>query len=254
MEQREFETRLGKIWLWGEAEAFTDDRPIVLVITGAFNDKRSHIFELQAELPEAAVLIGHLPGNHCPTLISPSVGVYAAAYSQVLASLTRPAVVLGASIGGLVALAMQAPNLRSIIAVEPPLRTGKLWPLVGPFRQRIRNEPENPDIKPFLWAVFGLSEDAHEDRNYEGMFAQLTIPTRIVVGAEPLYPERDIGNRLPSLVDERERQLFRDHPHVKTTTVLGAGHNVPAQAFRTLVDITRSMVSQILSGAAVIKP
>lgn len=254
MEKREFETRLGNIWLWGDAEAFADTRPIVLVITGAFNAKRSHIFELQAAVPEAAVLVGHLPGNHSPALISPSVGVYAAAYSQVLSGLARPAVALGASIGGLVALALQAPNLTSIIAVEPPLRTGKLWPLVGPFRQRIRAEPGNAELKAFLWAIFGISEDAHEDRNYEGMFAQLATPTRIVIGSEPLYPEREIGTRLPSLVDERERQLFLDHPSVRITTVMGAGHNVPAQAFQPLVSITKSMVGQVLSGASVITP
>jgi pimeloyl-ACP methyl ester carboxylesterase len=254
MERREFETRFGKIWLWGEPDAFSDERPIVLVITGAFNAKRSQVFELQAQVPEAAVLIGHLPGNHCPALIDHSVGIYAAAYSQVLTALARPAISLGASIGGLVTMALQAPNLKGIIAIEPPLRTGKLWPLVAPFRQRMRDEPGNPDVKPFLWAVFGISEDALEDRSYEGMLAQLTTPTRVVLGDEPLYPQREIGTRLPSLVDERERQLFRDHPYVRTTVVTGAGHNVPAQAFAPLVAITKGMVDRVLRGAAVATP
>jgi hypothetical protein len=61
----EYATPLGPIWLHGEAPGQADDRPIVLAITGAFAP-RDGFDQLAQRLPGAAVLIGHLPGNHCP--------------------------------------------------------------------------------------------------------------------------------------------------------------------------------------------
>ena len=248
MEKRTFESRLGDIWLWGEADAFQDSRPIVLAITGAFNTQRSQIFDLQALLPEAAVLIGHLPGNHCPNLISHSVGAYAAAYSEVVRGLARPVVAVGSSIGALVTLAIRAPNLAGIVALEPPIRTGHLWPLVSDFRRRLRENPQDEQLKAFIWTVFGISADAHEDRNYANMLAQLTTPTFVVFGSEPLFPQRPIDGRLPSLVDEPERALLRGHPSVRTVLVQGAGHNLAAVALDTVVDLAKHFLEPILDG------
>jgi pimeloyl-ACP methyl ester carboxylesterase len=249
MEKREFDTRFGPIWLWGAAEAFTGSRPLVLVITGAFNAERSQIFALASVLQGADVLIGHLPGNHAPDTIHHSVGVYAGAYAQVIASLERPVVVVGASIGGLVALSLKAPNIRSILAIEPPIRTGRLWPLLHPFRQRLQAEPK---VREFLWNVFGISEDVFEDRNYEAMLAQLKTPTRVLLGTQPLFPEREITT-LPSLIDEPEREVFARHPAIKITVIAGAGHNIPAQAFDVLAEKTQAMIDAVLSDAAAMK-
>lgn len=248
MEKRAFPTPFGEIWLWGDAAAFSDDRPVVLVITGAFNNERSAVFALQAALPEAAVLIGHLPGNHCPPTVPQSVGGYAAAYGLVAKELARPLVAVGASVGGLVAMALRAPNLRGIVALEPPIRTGKLWPLLPSFRQRLGQDPENALLKEFLWSVLGVSAEDHEDRNYEHMLAQLATPTLVLLGAEPLYPERKLAG-VPSLVDEPERDILRRHPFIRTTLVQGVGHNIPGYALHAVVDRTRSLIRSILAAS-----
>lgn len=233
-ERRAYRTSEGEIWLWGAREAFEGSKPIGLVILGAFNAEKSALMDIQASVPDLAVLIGRLPGNHAPEPRVHSIEAYAAAFTQVLTELRRPAIVIGASIGGLVAFGLRAPNLKGILALDPPLRTGKLWPLREGFRQRLRNDPTNERLAEFIFNVFGISPDAHEDRNYDSLLEGLTAPTWVMYGDDALLPERPIS-RDPSLLDEPERNLLRRHPGISTALVEGVGHNLPAYAFNRIV-------------------
>lgn len=233
-ERREYRTSEGAIWLWGARDAFDGPKPIGLVILGAFNAEKSALMDLQTSVPDLAVLIGRLPGNRSPEPRSHSIDAYASAYTQVLIELRRPAIVVGASIGGLVAFGLGAPNLKGILALDPPLRTGKLWPLRDGFRRRLRNDPTNERLAEFIFNVFGISAGDHEDRNYEYLLEGLKAPTWVMYGDDALLPERAIS-RDPSLLDEPERNLMRRHPGISTALVEGAGHNLPAHAFNRVI-------------------
>jgi pimeloyl-ACP methyl ester carboxylesterase len=237
------ETPHGEAWLWGEADALTGDKPVVLKLHGAFSIARPRTFELQRELPEAAVLCAHLPGWHCPRAATPSVESFAALYSDVLRQIGRPAIVVGSSVGALVAFAIRAPQVKGIVALEPPLVTGKLWPLAEPFRDRLRNGADAYE-REFLWSVFGLSETRFQDRDYRPLLERLAVPTLVMLGGLPLMPQRS-QERLASLVDDPERRLLAAHPNVRVRELAAVGHNVGGPGFLFVRSETRALLASL---------
>lgn len=234
----EVETPLGPVWFWGRDRG----RPVLLLITGTFSEP--HVLRgLRDVLPEIDVWRAHLPGNHCPPLAATSVGVYAAAYSQALAQRLpeRPLVVLGLSVGALVALGLRASNIRRMLLVEPPLLTEGLWPLA------LLRKGAPPGAEEFLWNVLGVGPDRLEPRDYSALLDALQIPTRVMLGDELPGEPRD-SDVLPSLVTPPARALLARHPHVRTTTVRGAGHNVPQAAGATFLDAVTVMGRRAFGG------
>jgi pimeloyl-ACP methyl ester carboxylesterase len=245
VEQRTFETALGPVVLSAEPQAFEPDRPVVLAISGAF--AQADAFDLIHErLPEAAVFVAHLPGNHSPPLIATSVGAYAAAFSRVLGQLGRPAIVCGASVGGLVAMGLRAAELRGIVALDPPFRTEKLWRLIPRVQDVLRGRPE-AHVVEFAWNVLGVSATTVEDRNYLPLLDGLRTPTWCVLGEVPLMPPRELA-RDPSLVDEPERQVLQRHAFIRTLVVEGAGHNLQGEAGSAVLSAIRSLLVPVLAG------
>jgi pimeloyl-ACP methyl ester carboxylesterase len=248
----DFETPLGPVRLWGEAGAFASKKPVVVAVAGAFAVKQGPLFQLAPFVaPHADLLTGHLPGNHSPVLSEVSVEAYARAYSHVLATALadRPVVLCGASIGGLVALGVRAPNVRARVVMEPPLAAGKLWPMLDFLRTRLAKAPQDHDLRAFVKNVFGVTPAEARDVRYEGLLEGLAEPTTVIVGATPLNPPRKV-EKLPSLVDEPERRWLADHPGVRLLVAQGAGHNVPQEATRLLVaELRASLASAGLAGA-----
>jgi hypothetical protein len=240
MDKHVFSTPFGEAWLWGAAPA--PEKPLVLVIEGAFSIPRPRGFDLAGYLPEASVLNAHLPGNHCPPAVAQSVGAYAALYSDVLRQIGRPAVVAGASVGALVGLAMRDANVKGVVASDPPLVTGNLWPLAPGFRQRLADPSQEPWVSDFIWNVFGVSADRHENRDYRPLLDQLGVPAWALLGTEPLQPPRKCA-ALPSLVDEPERALLRGHPRVRVREVPGVGHNVPGRGIQFVRTAARDLLN-----------
>lgn len=230
MERRTFETPLGPIWLHGEASAFESDRPVLFLLTGAFSTadgapSAAHLAPHVA--PYFSVVGAHLPGNHCPPLLATSVGVYAAAYSHALdqAFARRPIVALGASIGGLVVMGLNSPQVRSALVIEPPLVGEKLWPLTGFLRGRLAQPGCEPHVRDFIVNVFGVTETEIQPRDYRPLLDSIRMPAVVIVGDQPLFPRRPLS-RLPSLVDQPERDLIARHPGLSLEIAPGAGHNV----------------------------
>jgi pimeloyl-ACP methyl ester carboxylesterase len=245
VDSRTYETPYGPIVLVGEAEAFGSERPLVVGLAGAFAIPRGPLFQLARALaPEADIVSGHLPGNHCPPLISASVGIYAAAYSHALneAFPHRRLIACGLSIGGLVALALRVPAVRRALIVEPPLVMSKLWPLWPTLRERLAREPGNADLAAFVRNVFGVDATSIEERRYEHLLQGISVPTQVQVGDRPLFPKQPF-TALPSLVDEPERALMAAHPSIELTVVPGCGHNVPQENAPAFINALRELVA-----------
>jgi hypothetical protein len=212
----EVETALGPVWFWGRDTGL----PVMLLITGAFADFDT-LDGLHDVLAGVDVWRAHLPGNHCPPLAATSVGAFAGAYGQAISARLgeRPVVATGLSVGALVALGLRSANVRRIVAVEPPLLTAGLWPLL-PLREEA---PAGSD--EFLWNVLGIGRDAVEPRDYTALLDQLSKPTAAILGTEPLGEPRD-WTVMPSLVTEPVRARLAAHPRIQVFDALGAGHNV----------------------------
>lgn len=238
LERFEFETPLGPIWLFGAAGVLADDRPVVLVILGALAPGEGQWSELADDLPEAAVLIAQLPGNLCPSLAATSVGAFAFAFDHVVQTKFshREVIACGVSAGGLVALAMRSENVRPL-ALDPPLRTAKLWAAIPTFQRIFAEQPEHRD---FLANVMGVMGETIEDRDYTSLLAR---PSRIVVGGIPTMPER-AWTTMPSVVDRPELQLMRDASHIHVTVVADAGHMLALEAWDFVVKVVRQMLAR----------
>jgi hypothetical protein len=235
--RREFDTAQGEIWLWGDPSGFDGESPLLIVQLGAFNIERRWPHHLAEHLPGVSVLVGQLPGNHCPPFAEPSVEAFAAAWSELIGGFApRPVAFFGMSIAGTAGLAVRASNLRATVAVDPPMRTGAaLWPLIPNFRQRLEAAPDDAALAAFLWRVFGVSRDQVEDRDFDRLLdAPNPPPTQVLFGDIPLMPPREL-DIVPSLVDQAARTRFRAAPHVGTWRTLGMGHSFPDGAYSALV-------------------
>ncbi|WP_430423767.1 alpha/beta fold hydrolase [Phenylobacterium sp.] len=227
MEERPFETPFGPIVLVGEPAAFEGTRPLLVTIAGAFAIARGPLFHLAPHIGDCDVVSGHLPGNHCPTLISASVGVYASAYSHVISNAFagRTVIGCGASIGGLVALGLRAPQVRNLLVIEPPLVMSKVWPMWPTLRHKLAADPDDKAQRDFIVNVFGVTEAAVAERRYDGLLEALRKPAHVLVGDRPLFPQSAF-EKLPSLVDEPERAQMAAHAMIRLSVAPGAGHNV----------------------------
>lgn len=225
---RRFETPLGPIDFRGRDTGL----PVQLVITGAFAPE--HQLELnQARFPELDVWRTHLPGNHCPPLMTVSVGAFGFALSHALraALAGRRAQVVGLSVGALVALALAPDLVAHLVLVDPPLRPSSAWPL----RQLV--EIAHPDNAAFIRSIFGLSREAPEPRDYRILLEGLRCPAVALVGAIPLEPERELPES-PSLVDSLSLAALKAHPLIDVQMVPGVGHFVLAD-FDRFEDVLR---------------
>lgn len=239
------QTGLGPIPLWAPDGALASERPIVLVITGAWAQPNDMIMTSKVVAPAWDAAVMRLPGNGTPELAETSVPAWSRAVGELvdITFVGRPVVLVGLSIGALVALGVRSPLVRRIIALEPPLVMRKLWPMLDALREKWRDEPAS---RRFVETVFGVTGTAVETRVYFDLFDGDLPPVDVVVGAEPLYPERATG-RYPSFVDEPERAWLAARPGVSLTVAPGAGHNIHVLAPSVLRDVLLSGLAKALA-------
>jgi len=218
-EKLEVETPFGPVWFWRRDTG----QPVLLLITGTFAEA-DVMRGLDDVLQGVDLWRAHLPGNHCPPLATASVGMFAAAFTHAIGTALkgREVVVMGLSVGGLVALGIRAPNVRRLMVVEPPLLTEGLWLL------EVLRDQAPPGHEDFLWQVLGIGPDRIEPRDYSALLAALRLPTRALVGG--VCGPRDLDFEImPSLITPACRALLDRHPQVTVVEAPGAGHNVPAR-------------------------
>ncbi len=234
-----FPTALGEIPLWCAAGALESPRPVVLFInrplapTTAFEALRA-VIGGQADL-----FWMQMPGDQAPHLATASLAAFAAAAAEAigLAFGARPVLLAGQGMGATLALAVQAPSVARILAVEPELCPATAWPVLPTFRKIYR---ERPAIRPLLKALYGASPDGSDAPSNLGLIDALSVPVDVVVGDEPLMPQRPV-KRAPSLVGEPERQALRARAGVRIRVAPRSG--------TALLDQAPDLVSQALREA-----
>lgn len=219
-ERFEVQTSLGPVWMLGRDTG----RPILLVITGAFA-AADLFWRMQDHFPHADVLRVHLPGNHCPELAETSIRAFAAATDEAfdLRWPARPAMAVGLSVGGVVALALRNPRLRRLVVVEPVLLTEGVWPL-----ELFRTQAP-PGAETFVRNIFGVAPTATEAIDHTWVLDGLAVPTLALIGDDPLGAPRSF-ERMPTLVSTEANARLAAHPLVEIEPVPGAGHNIPRDA------------------------
>ncbi len=212
-------TPLGQIWLWGDRARLETDMPVLVIIGGVFCKENAFWFRAQEKIPEVAVFAANLPGHFCPELSETSMDAFVRAFAHAIqrAFGGRPVVVCGESIGGAIALGLPNPGIGRL-ALDPPLRTGRLWTLQKAFAEIWADQQH---VRGFLRNIFGFDGENFEDLDYTYLVRH---EARVLIGGIPFMPPREFGRNMPSLVEDSERQLFREKPFIKATTIADAGH------------------------------
>jgi pimeloyl-ACP methyl ester carboxylesterase len=132
----------------------------------------------------------------------------------------------------------------SVVALDPPLRTGELWPLI-PNTQAMLTAfaGSEPWRLRFAEAALGIRLDGVEDRDYRWVLDGLAAPAWVVVAGEPLMPVRKGLTRMPSLVGEAEREALRRAPGVRLIEAPGAGHDLPGEAGSLVLGVLREALA-----------
>ncbi|MBS0362389.1 MAG: glycosyltransferase [Proteobacteria bacterium] len=214
-------------------------RPVVLAMPGVLateNDLAALAANLGL-LADAAML--RPPKDLGPGFAGRSLAEIAEAVGEIVERefAGRSVVVVGASTGAVIALGVRAPNLARIVAVEPHLVTAGLWPVLGQLGEHFRQAGEGA-ARDFVTAAFGVRADGVEPRDHTAVLSGLSCPVDVVLGAEPLMPQREVA-RFPSLVGEAERRRLSELPGVRLHRVPATGHNVVGQALPKLQEIVR---------------
>jgi pimeloyl-ACP methyl ester carboxylesterase len=182
--------------------------------------------------PAFGGLVAHLPGHSAPPLRETSLAAFAAAFDEVADTLGI-SVVMGMSVGALVALSMRSPLIKAVVAAEPPLETAKLWQLVGLLKGVAAENPV------FYREVLGFEGDSLLGRNYLYLLDGLTRPTAFVVGGLLPFPARE-ADRFLSVVDEAQRLLIQRSPNATLHVGPKAGHAVHRQSAGLLSAVVRA--------------
>jgi hypothetical protein len=235
--QKDVTTPLGVVGTWTSPTVDATVRPLVFAIPG-FLSTTDNLIKLGESLGLLADLcLMRLPSNRSAALSTTAPADLARMVSGLIEEMFpgRPVVLLGESSGALIALGVRSSNLARVIAIEPPLATGNLWPIVGPLRKYL-GDLCDPMASAFVFDTLGLDEARSETRSQLGLLDGLNVPVDVVLGKEPLQPLREVA-RFPSLVDLAERQVLAATPGVRLHILPGTGHNVLGQAFRATREI-----------------
>ncbi|WP_304170142.1 alpha/beta fold hydrolase [Phenylobacterium aquaticum] len=230
LEQRTVRTSKGDIPLWGRFGQHDASRPVLLVIRGAFGGRDDWTILVSA-FPQADVVLAHLPGMYTPFLDRSSVPDFAAAFDEVITRMfaNRRVVVMGLSIGGLVAMSLKAKEMAAVVACDPPLSTIGLWPMRDKLREIVTSELVTPSLLAWVENIFGVTPRGEVNVDYRGVLGGTTVPTSIVVGGVPLEPERALA-QFPSFVSSADREVLNACPGLEVMLAPDAGHNLAKTA------------------------
>lgn len=209
-----------------------------MIIRGLFLAP-DHLEWLIDELvPQADVLLAHLPGIHTPTLTRSDLPTITAAFAEVLATTVRHrAVVLaGVSAGCLTALGLaREAMIRRLVLVEPFLDVRRCWALREFAGLRA---PKQSLLRAWLETYLGAGLDG----DFRHLAACAPPGTKVIVGDIPLDPPRPL-KALPSFASEADRSLWAAQPGVDLMVCRDAGHDIPGRARTDLLFALRAALA-----------
>lgn len=198
------ETGLGEVAFRYEEGAFS--RPPVAVLFHGFGRDAESLDPWRQRLP-FEIIAARLPGHKAPEM-TPSLDLWAEAFRQALSAFpTRPALVIGESLGAVIALSMGLP----CVVIEPFLSTAKLWPVRASLKLGRARGLNHPDE---------LVDGLFDDKDYSWVLPKITAPALVVGGDVPLGVPRSLM-KAPSLLDDEDFETFSRHPLVETRRVAG---------------------------------
>ncbi|PZQ65551.1 MAG: hypothetical protein DI570_01400 [Phenylobacterium zucineum] len=231
-------TLLGTLPFWTLPEPPGSDRPVLLMIPSSFMDV-SALNRVPRLLADGCqVVLAPLPLTISPTVPDLSAWRIAAALDQMVGRdfRGRPVVAMGFGDGGLIAAMLRAPEVVRIMPLDPPLRSDKAWPLRAAAEARFSAAGEA--AQRFFSDIYGAGQGGAA-RDHRHLFRSAQAPVEMLVGAEPLMPERAVA-KTPSLVDEEDRAWLREAAGVRVRVVEGAGHDLSREAGRAVLDVARA--------------
>lgn len=232
-------TLVGELPYWTPPETADSDRPVLLVIAGSFMSMRSLNRLPQLLAGRCQVVLVELPTTTPPEIPNLTAARVAEAFGQLVhrAFRARPVVVLAFGDAAVMAVSIRAPEVLRTVAVEPPLRSEKLWPMHDAVLARA--EAASDGFKRFLDDLYGVGGATPGARDHRSAFRAPQAPVDVLVGEDPLMPERDTP-RTPSLVDEEDRAWLRAQPQVSLRVVAGAGHDLVREAGGAVLEAARA--------------
>jgi hypothetical protein len=230
--QKQVQTRLGPVGLWMAPAAPAARRPLLFAIPGVLSSLDPIVGQGLALGMLAEICILQLPVSRANAVASCRLADLSAMVGEILETdfAERQVALLGVSSGAVIALGVRARNLARIIAIEPPLATQMLWPLVNTLPDHLRRE-NDPVANAFSLEALGIGPDGASPRDHSGVLQGLRVPVDVLLGSDPFMPPRAL-QRLPSLVGEAERRRLAATPGVRLHVAADAGHNVLAHAPR----------------------
>ena len=180
------------------------------------------MLERWAAILPGEVRIFDLPGHGAePAIPGITLAKAADAYCE---RIPPDALVIGESLGGLIALEMATRGYRAAV-VDPPLAPQKLWILQGVVPQILQRNAGVAWLPEFVAAFFGIRPDgAVEPRNYWPLLDALPRPVDVIAATLPLWPVRQISlapDTTPSVLDETDAWHLARHPNVRFQQVEG---------------------------------
>ena len=223
------------------------------MIHGALRDCRVLLDWRTLLAPDTDVIFAELPGHgRSPAMVPTSVEIFAANVLQALQSTLsgRDVVLVGESLGGLVALAiagMSPDPVRAVLAADPPLTTAKLWHVATAIGGAVARDPDNAFLRSFAEEIFGLGASTRTDRIYYSLLKDAQIPIHIVTGDLPLLPPRNVSG-VPCLVDDVDRFVLANlyATQVQLHVVDNCGHLLLTDQRAACLDL----IQRIQRGAA----
>jgi len=170
-----------------------------------------------------------------------SIKSFAIAFLDLIESfyVGRRVVVVGLSVGGLVALALNSMAVEAVIAVDPPLSTAKLWPLSD--WATVARTQMTPAQQEWLWRILGYGLTI-EDRDYHSILNALQRPARILVAGNALGQRRET-TEMPGLLDAEDIAFLSTHPLLIVQHVPGVSHDIASQCRDLFVTAIREALT-----------
>lgn len=245
-------TSEGPLFLVGQIHT-NKAHPVLLVIGGAWTPD-DFLHELVDWFPGASVVVAPFPGMGGSLTKTFDVPTMTRVVDEVIGTLFRDRAVVtyGVSTGCLLTLGLRSPEIFRHVAAEPFFRTAPLWPLQKTMRDFILASPEKAGGALAAKALFGYTappDERQEDRDYRYVRDGIIAPVDVILGEQPLHPERET-NGWPSFTSVEDRESLAANPLVTFHMgPPGSGHWVDeSEAGKALVK--KTLRAALLGAAA----